>query len=213
MSVPQGPITALLPRPATISKEGTAAFPSAVRPTTAKCPTRKLDSHTNVQFVTTFILQKKDLISDPSPCPLQALWADQLSKLPGVSKLSSENHLLLPQLPVQHRHPCSDLPHRTLPRLLRRQRHRQHHAGKWGKLLQHQEAECLHRCCVLAPAGWGSERFPNYCGDEALETGDVYHFPGQDLRLHHSQPALTAGADLWPLWTLTQLMRTFHITI
>lgn len=73
MSAPQGPITALLPRPATISKEGTAAFPSAVRPTTAKCRTRKLDIHSNVQFVTTFIFQKEG--SDFWPFPVSPVGA------------------------------------------------------------------------------------------------------------------------------------------
>uniref|UniRef100_A0A3Q3XHD3 EGF-like domain-containing protein n=1 Tax=Mola mola TaxID=94237 RepID=A0A3Q3XHD3_MOLML len=109
----------------------------------------------------------------------------KLSQLPGLSKLSPENHLLLPELPVQHRHPCSDLPHRTVPRIRGRQRHCEHHARKRGKLLQHAEAEHLHGRRVPASTGPRAEGFPDHRGDEALETGDVYHFPGQDLRLHH----------------------------
>lgn len=108
-----------------------------------------------------------------------------MPQLPGLPELSAQNHLLLPQLPVQHRHPRSDLPHRALPGVLGGQRHHQHHAGQRGQLLQHAEAERLHRRRVPAAAGRRPAGLPHQRGDEAVAAGDVHHVPGPHLRLHH----------------------------
>lgn len=129
---------------------------------------------------------------------LQTLWADQLSRLPTVSELSSENHLLLPQLPVQHRHPCSDLPHWSGSRLLWRQRYCDYYRGEWGKLLQHQETECLHWCCVPTATGAEPTGFSDHSRDETLEAGEICHLPSQALRLHHTK--FTLVLVVRPLW-------------
>lgn len=112
-----------------------------------------------------------------------------------MSELSPQNYLLLPQLPVQHRHPCSDLPHRALPRVLRGQRHHQHHAGQRGQLLQHAEAQRLHGRRVFTAAGRRSEGLPRQRGDEALAAGDVHHLPRPHLRLHHRQFCVMVTED------------------
>lgn len=108
-----------------------------------------------------------------------------------MPELSPQNHLLLPQLPVQHRHPRSDLPHRAVAGLLRGQRHHQHHAGQRGQLLQHAQAERLHGRRVFTAAGGRSPGLPHQRGDEALATGDLHHLPRPHLRLHHGQLGVT----------------------
>uniref|UniRef100_A0A3B4ACU0 EGF-like domain-containing protein n=1 Tax=Periophthalmus magnuspinnatus TaxID=409849 RepID=A0A3B4ACU0_9GOBI len=50
---------------------------------------------------------------DCPPNYRRPLRAHELPRLPGLPNVSPPHHLLLPQLPVQHRHPGSDLPNRT----------------------------------------------------------------------------------------------------
>lgn len=134
------------------------------------------------------LLQLKWLDYKLSPsCPtvMQTLRADQLPKLPGLPELPAEDHLLLPQLPAKHSHPCSDLPNRTLARVLGGQRHCDHHGGQRGKLLQHPEAQRVHGRRLPSPAGGRSKRFLHHGRDEAVEAGSVHHLPSPHLRLHH----------------------------
>uniref|UniRef100_A0A671TE03 Fibulin 2 n=1 Tax=Sinocyclocheilus anshuiensis TaxID=1608454 RepID=A0A671TE03_9TELE len=107
----------------------------------------------------------------------------KLPQLPAMPDHAITDHVLPVELPDQHRHPSSDLPHRTL-----------HPARKRGRLLQHTEAQQLNRRRVPAPTGAGATGLPYRRGDEAAASRNFHNFPGPHLRVHH-----TLGANI-PFW-------------
>lgn len=128
---------------------------------------------------------------------LQTLWATQLShQLSRLSELPCADHILPAQLQDQHNNPSPDLPYWTLPRLLWRPYCHRHHQGQRGGLLQHPQAEQLHRCSLPAETGPWAQRLSNRRGDEAPEAGDLHLVRCQDLCLHYIQHYITPNSDI-----------------
>lgn len=119
-------------------------------------------------------------------CPFQALWAGQMSpKLLRLSEFPCPHHILPAQLPDQHHYPRPNIPNRTIPGLFWWSHLHRHHQGQRRGLLQHQEAEQFHRRCLSPETSPQAQRFPDRCGDEAAEAGNIHLIPCQDLCLYH----------------------------